>query len=120
MTNMPDHDPALLRAIGYALTGNVSEPVSGAGPGPADLIALLGGAERLRAHAAEVRAAGEPWPHPVPATLRQGLGAAQLHAAVERVRQLVEPPAVRPVRRPAAPDGDDLRLLREVPPHHGV
>lgn len=114
---MPAVDPALVRAIAYALTG--AEPGNGTVARPEELIALLGGTETLRAHAAATRAAGEPWPHPVPESLRAGLSAAQLHAAIERARQQVDPPPSRPVRRTAAPDADDLRLLREVPPHHG-
>ncbi|GAB3742436.1 hypothetical protein [Microlunatus parietis] len=115
---MSDVDPALARAVGYALTGGDPAP-TGPAIRPEDLIGQLGGTERVRAHAAAVRAAGEPWPHPVPPELRSGLGAAQLHAAIERARQQIDPPPSRPVRRAAAPDADDLRLLREVPPHHG-
>lgn len=114
---MPDADPALVRAIAYALAG---DPESAPGvTDPGDLITRLGGPESLRAHATAVRAAGEPWPHPVPAELRTGLGAAQLYAAIEHARRQVDLPPKRPVLRTAAPDADDLRLLREVPPHHG-
>jgi hypothetical protein len=114
---MPDADPALVRAIAYALAG---DPDSAPGvTDPDDLIERLGGTAPLRAHASAVRSAGEPWPHPVPAELRAGLSAAQLHAAIEQARRRIDPPPNRPVRRTAAPDADDLRLLREVPPHHG-
>jgi len=116
---MTGGDAVLGRAVGYALTGIVPTADGPEPFDPAELVELLGGATRLRAHAAETRAAGRPWPHPVPAELRDGLGAAQLYAAVEQARNLVDAPATK-VRGPAAaPGADDLRLLREVPPHHG-
>jgi hypothetical protein len=129
---MPERDrsePGRLRhAVTYAITG--TEPASPT-PEPAAtppgtgssfdveaLIAELGGVAALREVAAQARAAGRGWPYPIPERLRDGLGAAQLYAAVERVRAVIDEP--RPtVRRATTPNADDHRLLRDVPPHHG-
>lgn len=67
------------------------------------------------------RAAGAAWPFPVPDELRRDLGAAQWVAALAELRRRldVETAVVRPVAGDRPPDADELRLLREVPPHHG-
>ncbi len=78
-------------------------------------------ASRLTRHAAECRAAGRPWPHPVPRELRGGIGAAQfqgaLHQALVRhglIGSPVPPSPARPLTQ------DERRLIADVPPHHGV
>ncbi|WP_152361338.1 hypothetical protein [Microlunatus speluncae] len=113
----------LRRAVAYAVTGAdpalTATSFDGEAFDPAALIAELGGVATLRSAAAEARAAGLSWPYPVPERLRQGLGAAQVHAAVRRVSSLIDEPPRPVIRRPATPDADDLRLLRDVPPHHG-
>ena len=66
-------------------------------------------------------AAERIWPHPVPAGLRAGCGAAQLAAALGRARELLGLSTLE-TRGPSARtklNADELRLMREVPPHHG-
>ena len=112
-------------AICYALTGCERELVE---PGRPDLEALLEAlsaagwpASRVGDHARERVAAELAWPHPVPATLREGCGAAQFAAALRLAREMlnltsleVRPPSGRSTLNP-----DEERLMREVPPHHG-
>lgn len=112
-------------ALGYALTG--TELVLPE-PGAPDLPVLLEDldhagwpAVRLAAHISARIEAEQPWPHQIPAELRAGCGAAQLGAALAELQRilgftglLTQPPAAR--RRL---NTDELRLLREVPPHHG-
>lgn len=86
----------------------------------AELADRSGGLPQLRADIGARRAAGEPWPYPIPDDLRQGLGAAQLLAAVAELRrrlQLDEPE--HPVLSDRPPDAEERRLLADVPPHHG-
>ncbi|MCB0911457.1 MAG: hypothetical protein KDB60_07570 [Propionibacteriaceae bacterium] len=111
-------------ALGQALTGvELPLPEPGA-PDPAALVADLAAhgwpGDRIAGHARAEAAAERPWPHPVPAELRAGCGAAQFAAALTRVREALGlstletlPPS--PPRRLTA---DEVRLLREVPPHH--
>lgn len=117
-----DDGPAdrLRRAVAYALTGAEASIAPSTEPfDPAELITRLGGVDALRAVAEEARTSGLAWPYPIPERLRDDIGAAQLHAAVERARQLIEQPRPTLRQRSTAPDADDLRLIREVPPHHG-
>ena len=111
-------------AIGYALVGEelpLAEPVQ---PDPARLVADLADAgwdaHRIHAHARAAAEAERPWPHRIPAGLRQGCGAAQLHAALGRTRALLEVVTLE-TRGPSARttlDADEQRLLRDVPPHY--
>lgn len=111
-------------ALGLALTG-VDLPLSEPGiPDPAALVTDLAShgwpRDRIADHARAEAAAERPWPHPVPAGLRAGCGAAQLAAALTRVRELLELSTLE-TRPPSAPrpfTADEVRLLREVPPHH--
>lgn len=113
------------RALVLAITG-IDRPELGVQDRP-DLDAVTailaghdGGLERLRDEVAARRSSGEPWPYPVPAALRSGLGAAQLLAAVAELRRRLELDAAeRLVLRDRPPDADERRLLADVPPHHG-
>lgn len=115
------------RAVAFALTGQLAEP-PGAQPSgrPEDLLAALAAlgmdADRLDAIRAGRVGAGQPWPVPVPAELRQGLGPAQLLATIQACREML---GLRQrqarVRDASAPlDPGDRRLLAELPPHHGL
>lgn len=115
------------QALAYAITG---ERWDGLGeqsaPDLAGLAALIesrcaGGLPQLRDTVARRRSAGEPWPYPVPADLRAGLGAAQWLAALTQLRRHLDldPATPRPVLSSRAPDADERRLLADVPPHHG-
>ncbi len=123
MTEPSSGTDRLRRAVGYAITGTEPTPAASSSRDeafdPVALIAELGGVDALRAVAAEAKEAGRNWPHPIPERLRQGLGAAQLHAAVVQVRSLIDESRSPVIRRSTAADPDDLRLLRDVPPHHG-
>lgn len=111
-------------AIAYALVG-AELPLDEAGRAdPEAALTALSGlgwtAERIGVHAREVAADARPWPHPVPAALREGCGPAQLQAAVARAREmlgLVTLEVLPPSRRTRL-TADERRLLAEVPPHH--
>lgn len=91
------------------------------------------GTEEICDYAARQRVAGEPWPavasipHEVARLAdakgsKARLGAAQRAAiVVEVLNALGNPqwPAVIARSATTTPTADDLRLLREVPPHHG-
>lgn len=111
-------------ALGYALVGvELDLPEPGA-PDPAALVAALADAdwpsERIATHARVEVAADRTWPHPVPASLRAGCGAAQFAAALGAARALLGLATLetRPPSRRRTLTADEQRLLREVPPHH--
>ena len=112
-------------ALGYALTGSELDLTEPGAPDPARLVidlAVTGWPrERIAAHALDEVAAERPWPHPVPAELRSGCGAAQFAAALGRARQLLDLVTLetRPPSGRRTLDRDEERLLRDVPPHHG-
>ncbi|QGF24021.1 hypothetical protein [Raineyella fluvialis] len=115
------------RALAYALCGeDLPGLVDRPAPDPAALAEELreAGWDRLalRDHVARTRAAGEPWPHPVPPQLTADLSAAQLAAALRALNAEWElAPPRRQVRSgppPKASAGDE-RLLRDLPPHFG-
>ena len=58
--------------------------------------------------------------HAVPAELTEGIGAAQLAAVLTGLRARLAALTARPVLAERAPDGDERRLLADVPPHHGA
>ncbi len=111
-------------ALGCALTGEELPLAEPGVPDPAalvdDLAALGWTRDRIAAHARAEAAAEHAWPHPVPAALREGCGAAQLAAALVRVREALDLTSLE--TRPPSPrrrlTPDEVRLLREVPPHH--
>ncbi|HOC13008.1 MAG TPA: hypothetical protein PLL50_08175 [Propionicimonas sp.] len=119
-------------ALGFALTGDELDLDVAADGGPGDepnperLVTQLeqGGwsRERILEHALSRVTGDLSWPHFVPAELRTGCGAAQFHAALGATRALLDlqvlesrPPSGRTRLSP-----DEERLLRDVPPHHGV
>ncbi len=113
-------------ALAWALVGQQVELAEPGSPDPEQLVRDLAArgwpAERIREHAVEVVHAEQPWPHQIPPELRAGTGAAQLFAALGRTRALLGLVALE-TRAPSARtrlDADELRLMREVPPHHGV
>ena len=57
--------------------------------------------------------------HPLPADLAEGLGAAQLGAAVAELRRRLTGPARLTVADERPLTADERRLLQDVPPHHG-
>jgi hypothetical protein len=111
-------------ALGYALVGVEFDLAEPGAPDPSALVAALADAgwpsERIAAHARTEVAAERTWPHPVPAPLRTGCGAAQLAAALGAARAELGLSALetRPPSRRRALTADEQRLLREVPPHH--
>jgi hypothetical protein len=114
-------------ALTYAITGQRWEDLTESDGPDLDLLVVQigrrypGGIDTLRDAAAARRRAGEPWPYEVPAELAEGLGAAQWLAALAGLRKRLElgPQPARPVLSDRQPDADELRLLRDVPPHHG-
>lgn len=112
-------------ALGYALIGVELELPE---PGTPQVDALLASlsdagwdASRIGAHAREVVSAEQPWPHPVTAQLRSGAGPAQFHAALAQARKLLQLQTMetRPPSGRQRLNADELRLMAEVPPHHG-
>lgn len=112
-------------ALGYALTGCDFDLAETGQPDPAALMDGLAAAGwsrgRVGEHARASLAAELAWPHEVPAELRTGCGPAQFAAALGLARELlnvanleVRPPSGRLRLNP-----DELRLMRDVPPHHG-
>ncbi len=110
-------------ALAWALTGQRFDLKADA-PDTVELLAQLAGlgwpTERIRRHAGEIIENGGHWPHPIPAELRQGLGAAQLAANIALARKECQLEAL--VMLPPSPrtelDADERRLMAEVPPHY--
>lgn len=127
MASHPQQLRSWHRALAYAITGEQWDGLAEqSAPDLEELAALIearcpGGLPRLRETVVRRRSAGAPWPYPVPAELRAGLGAAQWLAALTALRRLLglDPAAARPVLSSRAPDADERRLLADVPPHHG-
>jgi len=116
--------PRWHQALGFALTGERHPQW----PEPRRLdvdsvLAALGGIDEVREHAEQVIGAHQPWPHRVPEDLRTGLGMAQWSALMILLETRVHPargtgaPPVPPSR---ALTPAEVRLMRDVPPHHGV
>lgn len=121
-------DPGrVFQAVAFALTGQCLDPPAAlASERPDDLLAALAAqgvdADRLDGVRTSRVAEAQPWPFPVPAELRRGLGPAQLLATVQACQQALglrqRQARVRDASGPL--DGDDRRLLAELPPHHGL
>lgn len=78
------------------------------------------GPETVAAFAAERRAAGHPWPVPLPQDLREATGPATVAAVLAEAKRRwdLDQPVVRPLAA-RAPDADERRLMADLPPHHG-
>jgi hypothetical protein len=112
-------------ALAYALVAEEFDLTASDQPDPEALLSELAGAdwdaERIGVHARTVIEAEQPWPHPVPAVLRQDCGPAQFHAALARTRELLDLRTME-TRTPTSRHrltADEERLMRDVPPHHG-
>lgn len=117
--------PRWQAAIGYALVGAELALDEPGRPDPELLVTELAAAGwsagRIGDHARQVLSGEQVWPHPVPTALRAGCGAAQFAAALGRARELAGV-ATLETRAPSTRtrlNADELRLMREVPPHHG-
>ena len=112
---------ALAQAVEFALAG-CAGLLTSVDPDPLTALAAVGwGRDEVVAHAEQVRADGDVWPHPVPDGLRAQVGSARLIALLQRLQ--VELGLFGRAAAPAAPrplTPDERRLLNEVPPHHGV
>lgn len=107
--------PAWHQALAYALTGVRFEDLGRQSRPDVDaLAALLRPRLGARVDPVELTRA-----HPLPADLAEGLGAAQLGAALSELRRRLAgpPPVVVAGERPLT--ADERRLLQDVPPHHG-
>ncbi|MGV8910116.1 MAG: hypothetical protein ACOH1Y_14135 [Propionicimonas sp.] len=117
--------PRWQAALAYALVGCELDLDESGHPDPEALVAALAGAGwpagQIDEHARGLVAAEESWPHQVPVGLRAGCGAAQMAAALRAARTLLGLAHLE-VRAPSGRrklNADELRLMREVPPHHG-
>ncbi len=110
------------QALAYALGADGVEPLSIPGtPALGPVVEAVGGVDRLVEVVARCRQTTGRWPRPVdrPDDLGPAQWAALLSAAERLVGQAEAERSGR-VLSGAAPDADELRLLRDVPPHHGA
>ena len=117
MTGRPWHRALALALVGADLDLGVQERPD-ADALARELAAHGYPAERVR----EIAAGASPWPFPLPETVRAGLGAAQLFAALRDARRVLGVDSLA-TRRPSTRttlDADERRLSAEAPPHHGV
>jgi hypothetical protein len=106
------------QALAFALTGEVREDLAARDDlDVAGVVDLLGGPAAIAEH----RRSSAAWPHPVPIELRQGVGPAQLQAllsdVLSRLRTAETSASAVVSTRPLS--AEELRLSRDVPPHHG-
>ena len=112
------------RALGLALTGeelDVGVQERFDARAAADALADAGwDAPRIAEHARAL-AGVAPWPHPVAAGRRGGIGPAEFHAALIRTREALGVDAldVLPPSARTTLNADERRLLADVPPHFG-
>ncbi|MDR1430612.1 MAG: hypothetical protein LBI99_00640 [Propionibacteriaceae bacterium] len=112
-------------ALAQALTGEVFDLPDHGSPDFAALAAELAEhgwrANRIKEHAHARAAAGQGWPHAIDPAVVTALGAARFQATLARLREQLgvwvldeQAPSHR-----TQLNADELRLLAEVPPHHG-
>ena len=114
------------KALAYALVGELRDDLDtvNAQGGRADVdtvLDALGGVEVVLQHRNYQRGAGRAWPHRVPPALRSGVGPAQFQALLdEAVAKTVaqDSATVRSVVSSRRLSAEEVRLLRDVPPHH--
>lgn len=111
------------RALAFAVLGEVIDDLGTQSvPDITALAVLLRDeyADRLSEVVATRRAAELPWPHPVPQELMTGIGFAQFAAALRSLQSALGLSAfpTAPPTPARALTADEVRLLREVPPHH--
>lgn len=113
-------------ALAHALVGEALQLPEPGGPAVPELLKDLADrgwdAQAIATHAAARQSDGLPWPHPPSPGLRDGIGAAQFHAALLSAREQLGlvAPQTRPPSRRTQLTPDEVRLRREVPPHHGT
>lgn len=107
-------------ALAWALVGERLELGVRERPDIGVLLAELAERGYDRDRVAAIARDASTWPFPVPDADRAGLGPAQLSAAVRAARQALglEALEVRPRSGRTALDGDERRLLADVPPHY--
>ena len=108
--------PAWHQALAYAVTGLRFDELGRQSSPDLDAVTAF-----LRPRlGADVDPAGLLQPHPLPADLAAGLGAAQLWAGVAELRRRLGAGAFdTAVAKPRPLTTDERRLLDDVPPHHG-
>lgn len=118
-------DERWLTAVGLALTGeqieaSASGPVHGS-DAAAWLLEHGWPPERVQQHRHDMVDQEVLWPHALPADLLGRGTAAQFHALLEECRTLLGVSGAVSRMRPAETHltPDDLRLIAELPPHHG-
>ena len=109
--------PAWHQALAYALTGVRFEELDRQARPDLDAVTAF-----LRPRlGVDVEPAELLRPHPLPADLAPGVGAAQLWAGVAELRRRLSAGASAPgVAAPRPLTADERRLLQDVPPHHGA
>ena len=109
----PTQLPAWHQALAYAVTGRRYPELGRQEQPDVGVVATFLRSRTPEGHGSRA--------HLLPPELTEGVGAAQLAAAVTALRQLLDEGSARtlPVVADRTPTADELRLLREVPPHHG-
>lgn len=112
-------------ALGQALIGRPLPELSAGPPDPDQVVAALAqqgiDREKLAALVAERQAASQPWPFPVAAEDRPGIGAAQFMSVLRAVTDVLDVHTWRAAQPApaAAPSAADRRLMADRPPHWG-
>lgn len=116
---------AWFAALGQALIGRPLPVQDAEPPAPEQVVAALAaeGFDRakLAALVVERQSAGQPWPFPVAAEDRPGIGAAHFMSVLRAVTDTLGVHSWR-VAQPAptaAPSAADRRLMEDRPPHWG-
>lgn len=112
-------------ALGQALIGRPLPERSAGAPEVSEVVDALAEAgydrERLAAFVAQRQATGQPWPFPVRADQRPGIGAAQFMSVLRAVTDALEVHTWRSAQPSsgATPTAADRRLMADRPPHWG-